>query len=129
MKRKSISTDKAPAPVAAYSQAIQVKDFASLLFISGQVGIDPETGECVEGGIQAETRQTLENLKAILHESGATLDDVVKVCVFITDIAEFEKMNAVYEEFFGDSKPARAAFEVADLAKNFRVEIEAIAAL
>lgn len=129
MKRRYISTKNAPQPVAAYSQAIKVKDFNSLVFISGQVGIDSENGKLVEGGIKAETRQTLENIKAILKESSATFEDVVKVSVFLNDIEKFKEMNEVYEEYFGDSKPARAAFEVADLAKNFQVEIEAIAAL
>lgn len=129
MKRKHISTKNAPQPVAPYSQAIKVDDFNSLIFISGQVGVNPDTGELVEGGIKAETRQTLENIKAILNESGATFEDVVKVSVFLNDIEKFNAMNEVYEEYFGDSKPARAAFEVGDLAKNFQVEIEAIAAL
>lgn len=129
MKRKKIYTDKAPEPVAPYSQAIKIYEFESLIFVSGQAGIDPETGEMVKGGIKPQTRQTLENLKTIIEESGATLDDVVKVNVYMTDINDFEKINEVYGDYFGESKPARAAVEVSDIASDFEVEIEAIVAL
>ncbi|NIQ07752.1 MAG: RidA family protein [Candidatus Korarchaeota archaeon] len=129
MKRWKISTGKAPEPVGPYSQAIKVMDPGSLVFIAGQVAVNPETGDTVGGDIREQTRQTIENIKAILEEAGGGLNDVVKTTVYLTDIHDFEAMNEVYEEYFGDIRPARAAVEVSDLAKGFKIEIAVIAAI
>lgn len=129
MKRWKISTDKAPEPVGPYSQAIKVVDPSSLVFIAGQVVVNPKTGDTVRGDIREQTRQTIENIKAILEEAGGSLNDVVKVTVYLTDIHDFEAMNEVYEEYFGDVRPARAAVEVSDLAKDFKIEIAVMAAV
>lgn len=121
---KVISTDKAPAAVGPYSQAVQA---GNMLFISGQIPLVPGTGVFVEGGIKEQTKQCLENLKAILEEAGATFNDVAKVGVFLDDINDFAAMNEVYAEYFTEHKPARAAVEVANVPKGALVEIEAIA--
>jgi 2-iminobutanoate/2-iminopropanoate deaminase len=97
------------------------------VFSSGQLGLDPLSGAIVEGGIEAETRQALLNLKAVLEAGGSGLDQVVKTTVFLRDIAEFARMNAVYAEFFKENPPARSAIQVAALPKNGAVEIEAVA--
>ncbi|MBU7045337.1 MAG: RidA family protein [Theionarchaea archaeon] len=120
---KVIQSGEAPKPVGPYSQGIETK---GLLFVSGQVGIDPETGAKVDGGIEKETEQTLKNIKAILEEAGLTLKDVAKVTVYLKDINDFSRMNEVYTTFFSEHKPARACVE-ANLVKDFLVEIDAIA--
>lgn len=107
-----------------FSPAVRAGD---LLFLSGQVGNRPGTLELVEGGIQAETRQTLEKIRATLEEAGASMDDVVKCTVFLADIAEWEAMNEVYREFFASDPPARSAMGASGLALDARVEIECIA--
>jgi 2-iminobutanoate/2-iminopropanoate deaminase len=121
---KTIHTDHAPGAVGPYSQGIAAGPF---VFVSGQVPINPSTGELVKGDIKAATKQCLENAKAILEEAGLTLNDVAKVTVLLNDITEFADMNAVYGEYFSEHKPARAAFEVAKLPLGADVEIEMIA--
>ncbi|HFL2405079.1 TPA: RidA family protein [Clostridioides difficile] len=126
MKHEVIHTNDAPAALGPYSQAIKA---GNLLFVSGQVPLVPETMEVVEGDVQAQTAQSLKNLKAILAESGADFSNVVKTTVFIKDMNEFGAINEVYAEYFGANKPARACVEVARLPKDVKVEIEVIAVL
>ncbi len=115
-----INTNKAPAAVGPYVQAIKA---GNMLFSSGQLGLIPETGALPEG-VQAQTRQSLMNIQAILDEAGFTKSDIVKTTVFIKDMNDFGAVNAVYADFFGDSKPARSCVEVARLPKDGLVEIE-----
>lgn len=122
--KESVFTSKAPQAIGPYSQAIRTN---ALVFASGQAGLDPQTGELVTGGIEAETRQVLTNIKNVLEAADATLDAVVKTTVFLVDMAEFPKMNAVYAEFFPKDPPARSTVGVAALPKGAHVEIEAIA--
>lgn len=123
--KEAVFTDKAPEPIGPYSQAVKAGGF---LFISGQIPVDKD-GKLVEGDIKAQTRQVLENIRAILEAAGAGLDDVVKVTVYLKDMNDFGAMNEVYAEYFGSSKPARAAVEVSRLPKDVRIEVEAIARL
>lgn len=118
-----IETKNAPKPVGPYSQAVAA---GGIVFVSGQVGINPETGTKVEGGTQKETEQALKNIEAILKEAGLQLKDVTKVTVYLKDINDFSRMNQVYSTFFSDHKPARACVE-ANLVKDYLVEIDAIA--
>lgn len=122
--KKVVHTDNAPKAIGPYSQAIKANGF---LFISGQIPVNPQTGEIVEGGIEAQTRQSLENLKAILAEAGSTMNDVVKTGVFLDDMNDFAAMNTVYAKYFTIEAPARACVQVAKLPKNALVEIELIA--
>ena len=122
--KKVISTVKAPAAIGPYSQAIKV---GNLVFTSGQIPIDPATGNFVEGGIKEQTRQSLTNVKAILEEAGLTMANVVKTTVFMADMADFADMNAVYAEFFAEPYPARSAVAVKTLPKGALVEIEVVA--
>lgn len=124
MTRTVVATEKAPKALGPYSAAIQTEQF---VFSSGQVGIDPATGELVGADIEAQTRQVLTNLKHVLEAGGASLERVVKTTVFLRDMADFPKMNAIYAEFFSSQPPARSTFAVAGLPKDARVEIEAIA--
>ena len=124
--KQVIHTDKAPAAIGPYSQAIQI---GQLLFTSGQVPIDPETGAIVEGGIQEQARQSLNNIKAILNAAGTNLGAVVKTTVFLQDMNDFAAMNEVYAQFFQEPYPARSAVQVGRLPKDALVEIEAIAQL
>ena len=121
--KKIISTDKAPEAIGPYSQAIQ---FSGLLFVSGQIAIDPKTGEFVEGDIEAHTEQVLENLKAIIEEAGMTLKDVLKCSCFLQNMKDFVAFNGVYEGYFGANPPARETVEVARLPKDALVEVSAI---
>lgn len=121
---KIIHTDKAPAAIGPYSQAVQTGD---LLFVSGQLPIDPATGAFAGEDIASQTRQALTNVSAILEAAGYTCADVVKATVLLADIGDFAAMNAVYAEFFVSDCPARAAFAVKDLPKGAKVEIEVIA--
>lgn len=121
---KSVHTDGAPAALGPYSQAIVVDGF---VFASGQVAIDPTSGEVVEGGVAEQTDRVLTNLSAVLEAAGATMSTVVKATVFLTDMGTFAEMNEVYAKHFGDHRPARAAVEVAGLPKGVDVEIEAVA--
>ena len=124
--KQVIHTDKAPAAIGPYSQAIQI---GQLLFTSGQVPIDPETGAIVEGGIQEQARQSLNNIKAILNAAGTNMGAVVKTTVFLQDMNDFAAMNEVYAEFFQEPYPARSAVQVGRRPKDALVEIEAIAQL
>ena len=119
-QRRIISTDKAPAALAVYSQGVQVGD---ALYLAGQIGLDPATRKLVEGGVQAETRRALENCKAILEAAGYSLKDVVQVQVFLVDINDYQAMNQVYATYFPESPPARAALAVAALPGGAQVEI------
>lgn len=123
--KKIIVSEKAPAAVGPYSQAIEIN---GMLFISGQLPIDPKTGEFPVGGIKEQTEQSFENIKAILAEVGLTTDNIVKTTVLLAEIADFGAMNEVYATQFGSSFPARSAFAVKDLPKGALVEIEVIAA-
>ena len=119
-----ISTTAAPAAIGPYSQAIEAN---GTVYVSGQLPIDPATGEFAPGGIQAQARQSLTNMRNILAETGLTMQNVVKVTVLLADIADFAAVNEVYAEFFSAPFPARSAFQVAALPKGAGVEIEAIA--
>ena len=124
MERQVIHTDNAPKAIGPYSQAIRVGEF---IFCAGQAGLDPSTGNLVSGGIEAETRRVLQNLAAVLEAAGTSCSRVVKTTVFLLDMNEFARMNAVYAEFFPTNPPARSTVQVARLPKDARVEIEVIA--
>jgi len=121
-----INTDKAPVAIGPYSQGVRVDN---LLFISGQMPLDPNTMDIVPGTIKEQTARVIENLKAILEEAGLTLNNVVKTTVFIKDMNDFANINEVYASYFTENKPARACVEVARLPKDVGVEIEAIAVI
>ena len=123
--KKALNTSNAPAAIGPYSQAIET---GGMIFLSGQLPIDPSTGAFPEGGIKEQTRRSLLNAKAILESEGLDLSNVVKTTVLLSDIANFADMNEVYAEFFGQPFPARSAFAVKDLPKGALVEIECIAA-
>ncbi|SET25309.1 RidA family protein [Prevotella sp. kh1p2] len=120
----AIQTNNAPAAIGPYSQAIRT---GNLVFVSGQLPIDPATGQFAVGGIKELTRQSLTNMQHILREAGASMADVVKTTVFLADMADFSAMNEVYAEFFSEPFPARSAVAIKTLPKQARVEIECIA--
>jgi len=122
--KKSIATDKAPGAIGPYSQGIKTN---GLIFVSGQLPINPETNEVEGDDIASQTKRSMENVKSVLEATGASMNDVVKATVFLKDMNDFPKMNAVYDTFFSEPYPARAAVEVARLPKDALVEIEAIA--
>ena len=122
--KQVINTDKAPGAIGPYSQGIKANGF---IFVSGQLPVVPTTGQFAEGGIVAQTKQSLENVKAILSQAGCTLADVVKTTVFIKDMNDFTAMNNMYAEYFTKDCPARACIEIARLPKDALVEIEVIA--
>lgn len=122
---KALTTEKAPAAIGPYSQAIEANGF---VYASGQLPIDPATGVFPEGGVKEQTRQSILNAQAILRSAGLELSNVVKTTVLLSDIADFAAMNEVYAEFFGEPYPARSAFAVRALPKGALVEIEMIAA-
>ena len=124
--KEIISTPNAPAAIGPYSQAVKA---GNLLFISGQVPLDPATGEVVEGDITVQTRRVLDNVKAILTEAGADFSNVVKTTVFLKDMNDFVPMNRVYAEYYPENCPARSAVQVGRLPKDVSVEIETIAVL
>ena len=124
MTRHAITTTGAPSAIGPYSQGIASGD---LIFCSGQLGLDPATGEMVEGGVGAQAERALRNLSAVLDAAGATFDDVVKTTIFLADIGDFATVNAVYATFMPDPPPARSTFAVGSLPKGGLVEIEAIA--
>ncbi len=124
MNIKTLATEKAPAAVGPYSQGIKAGDF---VYTSGQLPIDPQTGQLVQDNIQEATRVALGNVKAVLEQGGASLETVVKVTVFVKDMNNFGAINEVYAEFFTDHKPARSLVEVARLPKDGVIEIEAVA--
>ncbi len=125
-KKTVIRAEKAPQAIGPYSAGIRA---GNLVYTAGQLGIDPTSGELVPGGVEAETRQALTNLKHVLEAAGASLDQVIKTTVFLRDMNDFAKMNGVYAEFFTDQPPARSAVQVAALPKGGAVEIEALAVL
>jgi 2-iminobutanoate/2-iminopropanoate deaminase len=123
--RHIINTQKAPAPIGPYNQAVKS---GHLVYTSGQIPIDPGSGAMVEGGIREQTIQVFENLKAVLEAAGTTLNDVIKTTVFLTDLGDFPEFNVVYAEYFGEENaPARSTVQVAALPKGSRVEIELVA--
>ena len=124
MSREIISTDQAPAAIGPYSQAVKAN---GLVFVSGQLPINPATGELVSGDIRAETRQAMTNVGAILSAAGSAFDRIIKTTLFISDMEQFAVINEVYAEFFAGNPPARACVEVARLPKDARVEVEAVA--
>ncbi len=125
MPRKIISTKKAPAALGPYSQAVHIAP-GRLMFTAGQVPLDPRTGEVVGDSIEDQTRQVLENLKAIVEAAGVTMEQVIKTTVFMNDLNDFTRMNIIYESYFGAQPPARSTVEVARLPKDVMVEIEAV---
>lgn len=124
MTRKVISSSRAPAAIGPYSQAVLSGD---LLFLSGQIPIDPESGELVSGDIELETRRVLDNLAHVLHAAGASFADLVKTTIYLTNLDDFAAVNRVYAERFAESPPARATVQVAALPRGARVEIDGIA--
>jgi len=123
--KEVIKSNNAPAPIGPYSQAVRKNGF---LFISGQIPLDPETGELVNENIQSETTQVMDNLNAILTEAGMTFDNVIKTSIFIKNMDDFATINEIYGSYFSDNPPARECVEVAKLPKDVNVEISAIAA-
>ena len=124
MNRESVQTDNAPKAIGPYEQAIKANGF---IFTAGQIPIDPKTGNVVEGGIATQTRQVLENLKAVLEAGGATLDRVVKATVFLKNMADFAAMNEVYAQYLVSAKPARSTVAVAELPRGALIEIDLVA--
>jgi len=124
MNREAILTDKAPKAIGPYAQAIKANGF---IYTAGQIPIDPKTGNFVEGGINEQTRQVLENLKAVLAAAGSSLDQVVKATVFLKNMTDFPAMNEVYGEYLGTAKPARSTVAVAELPRGALVEIDLVA--
>lgn len=124
--KEIISTDRAPGAIGPYSQAIKA---GQIVFCSGQIPIDPATGEFVSGGVADQTDQVFKNLIAVLEAGGATLDDVVKTSVFLADMSDFAAMNEVYGKYFDQNKPARATVQAAGLPKGALVEIDCIAVI
>lgn len=124
MNKVTVSTKQAPAAIGPYSQAVKI---GNLLFVSGQIPIDPATGSVIEGDIQVQTERCLLNLQAICEAAGSSLDHVVKTSVYVIDMNRFDKVNETYAQFFQKQPPARACVEVSCLPKNVLVEIEAVA--
>lgn len=124
--KEIIGTAHAPAAIGPYSQAVR---WNGMVFCSGQIPLDPATGQLVEGGIQKQTARVLDNLKAVLEAGGASLDSVLKTTVFMKDLGEFAAMNEVYARYFTGNPPARATVEAARLPRDVRVEIECVAAV
>lgn len=123
IKKEIIKTQKAPLAVGPYSQAVKA---GNLLFVSGQISIDPKTNEFNNDNIEIQTEQVLKNIKAILEAGDSSLEDVVKVTIYLQDAKDFALVNKIYSKYFEDSLPARACIEVSNLPKNAKVEIEAI---
>ena len=126
MERKIIQTDKAPAAVGPYNQAVVWND---TVYVSGQLPLDPETKKFASDSVEEQTRQSMENLKAILEEAGSSVDKLVKVSIFLADIEDFKKVNEIYGSFFSADYPARCAYEVSNLPLGAKVEIDGTAAL
>jgi 2-iminobutanoate/2-iminopropanoate deaminase len=123
MKRETVQTDRAPQAIGPYAQAIKANGF---VYTAGQIPLDP-TGNLVEGGITAQTRQVLDNLKAVLESAGSALDRVVKATVFLKNMADFQAMNEVYAQYLGSAKPARSTVAVAELPRGALIEIDLVA--
>lgn len=126
MKKDVISTTKAPAAIGPYSQAIKTGNF---LFASGQIPINPSSNKIIEGSIEEQTKQVMENIKGILESVGASMEDIVKTTLFITDIEEFSRINEIYSNYFKTFPPARSCVEVSALPKNAKIEIEFVATI
>lgn len=126
-KTQELKTRGAPAAIGPYSQGVKTVNSGGLVFVSGQIALEPESGELVDGGIVPETQRVLENLNAVLEAAGASLADVVKTTVYMKDLSEFGRMNEVYGRFFKPPYPARATVEVKGLPKGAAVEIDATA--
>jgi 2-iminobutanoate/2-iminopropanoate deaminase len=124
MKKAVVRTDAAPAAIGPYSQAVLAGD---LLFLSGQIPLDPSTGELVGGGIEEQARRVMDNLGAVLQAAGGSFEQVVKTTIYLADLADFASVNAVYAGYFPAAPPARATIQVAGLPKGARVEIDAVA--
>jgi 2-iminobutanoate/2-iminopropanoate deaminase len=124
MTKSIVETSSAPAAIGPYSQAVQCGGF---LYVSGQIPLDPKSGQLVTGDIEAQARRVLDNLKAVVAAGGASLDDVVKTTIFLKDMGDFQKVNEIYGGYFKAPFPARATVEVARLPKDVRVEIDCIA--
>ena len=124
MNREVVQTDNAPKAIGPYEQAIKANGF---IYTAGQIPIDPKTGNFVEGGITAQTRQVLENLKAVLEAGGSSLDRVVKATVFLKNMADFTAMNDVYAQYLGGAKPARSTVAVTELPRGALIEIDLVA--
>jgi len=124
--KQIIQTDGAPAAIGPYSQAVRVDDW---VYLSGQIALVPETGELVGPDVVAQTRQLLNNLRAVIEAAGGTLDDVVKTTIYLREMSDYAAVNEVYAEFFFKSRPARAAVAVSGLPRDVRVEIDAVAKL
>lgn len=125
-KKVQITTDNAPRPIGPYSQGIAVKKPSELLFVSGQIPLHPVTGELVGAGVEAQTIQVMENIQAVLERGGHSWADVCSARIYLADLADFSKVNAIYATFQGDPAPARAAFQVCALPKGALVEIEVV---
>lgn len=123
MSRQSISTDRAPAAIGPYSQAVRG---GSAVYLSGQIPLDPETGELVQGDITLQTRRVFDNLKAVCEAAGASLDQVVRVGIYVMDLQDFAQVNAVMAEYFQSPYPARSTIQVSGLPRGARVEVDAI---
>ncbi len=126
IQKEIITSEKAPKAIGPYSQAIRA---GHIIYTSGQLGMDPQSGVIVDGGVEAETRQALHNLESVLSCAGADLASVLKTTVFLRDINDFSRMNGIYQEFFTEQPPARSAVQVGALPKGAAVEIEAVAIL
>ena len=125
MEKKIIRTDNAPAPIGPYNQAVQ---FGNMLFVSGQIALDPKTGELVQGDIKQETEMVMKNLEAVLQEAGMDFSNVLKTTIFLMDMGQFAQVNEVYGSYFQENAPARETVQVAGLPKGVKVEISVIAA-
>jgi len=125
MSRHAIATDKAPAAIGPYSQAVRS---GKTVFLSGQIPLDPATGQLVEGDIAAQTRRVFDNLQAVCQAAGGSLDDVMRIGIYLTDLADFASVNAVMADYFSAPYPARSTIEVAGLPRGARVEVDAILA-
>ena len=124
MQKKVVQIDKAPKAIGPYSQAIRTE---AMIYTAGQTGLEPATGELIAGGLEEQTRQVLNNIRNVLEAAGSSLEHVVKTTVFLKDMNDFAKMNAIYAEYFGENPPARSTIAVAALPKGGLVEIEAVA--
>jgi 2-iminobutanoate/2-iminopropanoate deaminase len=124
VNKETVSTDKAPKAIGPYEQAIRVGDF---IYVSGQIPLDPQTGNLLDGDIKIQTRRVMENLKGIVEAAGSSMDRIVKATVFLKSIGDFAAMNEIYAEYLGTAKPARSTVAVADLPRGALVEIDLIA--
>lgn len=122
--REIITSNNAPAPIGPYSQAIRANGF---VFVSGQIPLDPVTGNIVQGGVAEQTHQVLKNLQAVFAAAGSGLQKVVKTTIFLTNLDDFQKINQIYGEYFGEAKPARSTVQVSRLPREALIEIEAVA--